>query len=265
MKFKFKCKDCSHIFSAKLGNITNNKRWCPYCAIPSKKLCNDEKCSHCFSRSFASSPRADCWDISNKTTPRDELKNCNTKFNLKCKTCSHIFSAALNNVNSGRWCPHCKNKTERMFYEKLSERYTLHRQAKFDWCKGKRHYPFDFLIDTLKVLIEIDGPQHFRQVSNWECPIETNIKDRYKAQQAIKNGYRSIRVLQTDIYNNKNNWYELLIAELETPTGQHVFIGNHECHHEAFSGEEIDTPVDTDESETDSGESESDSNESGDG
>lgn len=39
-------------------------------------------------------------------------------------------------------------------------------QYKMDWCKNIKHLPFDFVLSERKIIIELDGPQHFRQVSN---------------------------------------------------------------------------------------------------
>ena len=105
-------------------------------------------------------------------------------------------------------CPSCINKTEYKFYEKIKEIYTtIKRQYKMEWCKNKLCLPYDFAIEELKIIIELDGEQHFTQVSNWTSP-ETQIeKDKYKTVCANQNGFSVIRLLQDDVYNDKFDWF----------------------------------------------------------
>ena len=75
--------------------------------------------------------------------------------------------------------------------------------------------PFDFLIEKYKIIIELDGRQHFEQVSNWENPKNVQKNDMHKMKKAIHNGYTIIRLLQNDVYNNKNNWKKNLIDNIK--------------------------------------------------
>ena len=104
-------------------------------------------------------------------------------------------------------CPNCINKTEYKFYEKIKEIYpTIKRQYKVEWCKNKLCLPFDFAIEELKIIIELDGEQHFTQVSNWTSP-ETQIeKDKFKTDCANQNGFSVIRLLQDDVSKDKFDW-----------------------------------------------------------
>ena len=56
-KFWFVCGDCEHSFDTGPGSVTNLDKWCPFCAKPPQKLC-EEDCTRCFEKSFASSPKA---------------------------------------------------------------------------------------------------------------------------------------------------------------------------------------------------------------
>jgi hypothetical protein len=68
-------------------------------------------------------------------------------------------------------CPYCINKTEFKFFEKIREIYpSIKRQYKVEWCKNKSYLPYDFAIEDLNIIIEIDGEQHFKQISNWTSP-----------------------------------------------------------------------------------------------
>lgn len=60
--------------------------------------------------------------------------------------------------------------------------------------KNKKYLPYDFVIH--KIIIELDGLQHFQQVGNWKSPTENLIRDKYKEDCANNNGYSIIRILQ---------------------------------------------------------------------
>ena len=114
-------------------------------------------------------------------------------------------------TNFSTWCPHCVNKTEQMFQSwfKCNYEYKLQSQKRFKWCKNpetNRILPFDFCIPDLKLIIEIDGDQHFRQVWNWKAPELQQERDVFKMNLALDNGYTTIRIYQPDIYSNRNNW-----------------------------------------------------------
>lgn len=223
-KFWFECPTCSHEFEAILCNVVINGSRCPYCCFPTRALCKDEKCKHCDNNSMASSHRAEQWSSSNKLRPRDVFKNSHAKQAFDCEVCKHRFVASPNAITTGgTWCPLCKKKTEKKMYEWLIAKlpnFTIEREKKFDWCKNEetnRHLPFDFYIKELNLIIEVDGPQHFRQVLNWESPEEIQKRDRYKKQCLVCNGVSIIRVLQEDVFNDVNQWEEHLSSTLDPP------------------------------------------------
>lgn len=128
-----------------------------------------------------------------------------------------------NIVIDGNWCPKCVNKTENEVYKFLSN-YDAERSIKFNWCKNldtNKHLPFDILLVKFNIIIEVDGPQHFFQISNWKSPQYNLLRDNYKAKCAIENGYSLIRISQEDVRNNKIDWKTLLtesIKEYQSPT-----------------------------------------------
>jgi len=68
------------------------------------------------------------------------------------------------------------------------------------------YLPFDILIEGLKLIIEVDGEQHFKQISNWKSPDETRKIDIYKSICAINKGYTVIRIGQEEVWEGKYNW-----------------------------------------------------------
>jgi len=211
-RYWFNCI-CNHLFNKTLTSISNGC-WCPFCT--NQKLCDDEKCQICFNKSFASNEKNIFWSDKNIEKPREVFNKSSKKYWFNCDRCNNEFDITLNHVNSGSWCRYCINKTEYIFYEKIKLQYpSIIHQFKIDWCKNINYLPFDFCILENNIIIEIDGPQHFYQVSNWKTPEEQFLADKYKEQQANKNNFSTIRILQEDIYYNIYDWYKEICEKIE--------------------------------------------------
>nr|WRK65396.1 putative endonuclease [Marseillevirus futianmevirus] len=217
-KVWFDCDVCLHEFKTTPG-IVSGGCFCPYCS--NKKLCDSSECETCYKKSFAPHPKAKHWSDRNKKTARQIFSSSNKKAWFNCEN-RHEFQSVLNGVSRGSWCPKCKNKTETAVLEFLEEHFENPKhQFKVSWCKSpktNRFLPFDFCVS--KTIIEVDGRQHYEQVSNWQSPEVTQKNDRYKEEQAIKNGYSVLRVLQKDIWEDRMDWKKLLlenIKDYETP------------------------------------------------
>ena len=84
----------------------------------------------------------------------------------------------------------------------------------------------DFHIVELNLHIELDGDQHFIQVSNWTPPEFTQAHDLTKTKRVLKEGQSLVRIYQPWVASDTNNWLEKLkasIREYEKPMV--VFIG----------------------------------------
>jgi hypothetical protein len=292
-KFWFHCSKCNHDFDANTSNIVGLGRWCPYCAVPSKKHCPDDKCEFCFNKSFASHSKAkylhktkngdfnplfiglnsnkpywfNCPDCEhdilmtldsvvhgrwcyycshNQLCSENECDFCfqnsfashtNSKYWNKEKngdkkprniakfhhekcwfTCEsgHEFQSNPAHVSRGRWCPHCKYKTEKKLYDWLNLLFpndVKHEQT-FEWtrniCGSPNKRLYDYRIVSKHVIIELDGRQHFVQVSNWETPERQREIDDEKDRLAIQNGYTIIRICQDIVFRDLENWGEKL-------------------------------------------------------
>ena len=106
-------------------------------------------------------------------------------------------------------------------------------QARFDWCrfsKTNNIMPFDFRVGD--VLIELDGNQHFTQVSNWDAPENVQAKDVEKIQKAVQEGYSVIHLLQLDVWKDTYDWKKVLQATIEELHGephQCIFLQKDTC------------------------------------
>jgi very-short-patch-repair endonuclease len=95
---------------------------------------------------------------------------------------------------------------------------------------NKKHLPFDFCIPEKKVIIELDGPQHFIQVSNWKSPEKCFETDVFKQRCANENGYSVVRIIQDDVWFDRYDWLAKLQETLENiGDRENVFLyQNHE-------------------------------------
>lgn len=161
-------------------------------------------------------------------TPRGIMKYSGKKYWFNCDVCKNLFEMRLISITGEKstWCPTCKNKTEKKFLKWFTNKYNYNiiHQSKYDWCKNdktNKYLPFDFAIDELKLIIEIDGEQHFKQVAKWTSPEKIFERDIYKMKKAKDNNYSIIRIYQYDIYKNINSWktkFNKIIKHYEKPT-----------------------------------------------
>jgi hypothetical protein len=241
-KYWFKCpnENCGHDFDILLNNITSGNNWCSYCA--KKKLCNDNDCNICYNKSFASHKRAEHWcpTKNGDIKPRDIFKCSNKNYWFKCpnENCKNDFHTALNHITSGRWCPYCKLKTEKKFYKYLQDNNkilnikTIKRKYRPVWANLKNthgtFYEYDFYIELnngKKIIIEIDGRQHYTQVFNWGSPLLNQIRDYIKEKLATNQEINMIRLNQEDVLRDVNNWKRKFINAIdEINTSNNILI-----------------------------------------
>ena len=142
----------------------------------------------------------------------------NIKVEIKCSHHGSFYKTPDNHIhkNYPQGCPFCINKTETKLYEKIQLLYsTIMPQFKQEWCKKQKQLPFDFCIPEYKIIIELDGPQHFQQISNWSSPEEQYENDKYKEKCANDNGYSVIRLLQEDVFYDTYDWVKELCETIE--------------------------------------------------
>lgn len=241
-KFLFNCCYCGHEFLKDLSKMSGKTEntWCPYCSKPCHKLCEDEGCIHCLNNSFASHEKAQYWDnAKNDLNPRQVIRGSSNKYHFICEN-KHKFQIIMSSLTcNGNWCSKCRLKTEDKLMKWFDPKLKIEHQPNFGWCKNEetnRLLPFDFCCELLKLIIELDGGHHFRQISNWKSPEENTKRDIYKMEQANKNGYTIVRIIQEDVYSDKNDWEEKLrnaIKSYSTPT--RIFI----CSDDEYSKHKI--------------------------
>jgi very-short-patch-repair endonuclease len=244
IKYLFNCPDCKHEFEQEPSHITrthfNNKyngNCCIYCAH--RKICpRDIDCDFCKNNSFESIDYSIYWNYEKNfpVIPRDVFKSISSQFWFNCHLCNNLFNNKLCHITAGVRCSKCVNKTEKIFYDIIIKLYpSLQQQYKVEWCKIIKYLPFDFIIIEKKIIVELDGEQHFKQVSKWKTPEYNRKHDIFKMKRANKNGFSVIRILQDDIYRNKNkNWINELQENIEKISNDGIVQNIYMCKNNEY-------------------------------
>lgn len=117
-------------------------------------------------------------------------------------------------------CPTCNHTTESFLMTWLQENYdkehVIHQWTS-EKCvndKTNKRYRYDFIIGN--VCIELDGPQHFKNVPCWNITIESALeKDVPKMNKLLNHNMSIIRIKQEDVWYNKIDWQTLLFEAID--------------------------------------------------
>jgi hypothetical protein len=200
---EFECQ-AGHRFKNCYQNMRNRGDWCRVCAgyqILDLKFCQE----------IAIERKGKCLST--------EYKNKEEYMDWECEH-GHTWPARFGKIyHGGRWCPTCVNKTEAKVYDFLKDKYDdLGRQFKPEWLLNTEtgcYFSFDFVLEKLRVVIEVDGRQHFEDVKFFKNDAEKNVKrDVEKMVKAVENNYRVIRLHQEDVWEDKSNWREWLLEKI---------------------------------------------------
>lgn len=220
--FHFLC-DCGHAYESQLNNVSSGY-WCGYCSSPPKNMCPDDvECDSCFRKSFAHLLQRDSeygWSADNNIgAPSHRIfAGSGVKVRLVHTVCGSVFDIIACNFKSGARCSHCKRKTETKVFNLLSPLFsTLERNIRPVWALNDvsgRCLEFDLFLLLFKIVIEIDGAYHYRQVWNWNTA-EAQKRDRWKEERAQENGFRVIRLLQEDVWYDEWAWFPALKTKIQ--------------------------------------------------
>jgi very-short-patch-repair endonuclease len=144
-------------------------------------------------------------------------KDSQSKVTIKCPEHGNFTQSANSHVR-GCGCPSCFNKTEGIVFGFIRLLFTSSLlDFRASWSKNPKNnyiWPFDMVIEELKLIIEVDGPQHFEQTWCWGTPEDTRRKDVWKMKQAIKNGYSVIRIPQVPVLKNGIDFLKAHLSSL---------------------------------------------------
>ena len=116
------------------------------------------------------------------------------------------FWQIANSHLSGQGCPFCnESHMENNISKILSENGIKYiRQKRFEFVKDKRMLPFDFYLQTINVLIECQGKQHFCEVPYFKCGLDEQIRRDTIKNEQIKQHGDLILVYYTNYRNAKS-------------------------------------------------------------
>ena len=127
-----------------------------------------------------------------------------------CTICSHNWDASPDNLLRGKGCPVCaSSKGEKRIRKWLEEhKVNFVSEYRFNDCRDIRPLPFDFYLKDKILLIEFDGPHHFKEVKWFGKTTPEEMKEYFegvKRRDKIKNDYceekgiQLLRIPYTDI------------------------------------------------------------------
>lgn len=230
---------CVHEWQSDPSSRSHNTGLCLYC-------CKQRWCEHS-SLKYTNPDLCLEWDYSKnkdvKTT--DVLTYSKKKVWWICSKGHPSYPASVSHRGNGTGCPSCMHKTEAKLVKFFTTRnFNIKIQYTIDNCRGKTNklFEFDILLEDSNIIIELDGPHHFKEVSNWGPP---NIKrDIYKMRKAEEAGYKVIRIFQEDVYKYDEDWLEkYLLPEIQSDNRNHAFIavksGLYDEHMRVYEEDEI--------------------------
>jgi len=80
-----------------------------------------------------------------------------------------------------------------------------------------RHLPFDMIIHPLRIIVEVDGEQHYREVKYFKVTLEfTQARDKLKEEKANNKGHSVIRMDQVEVMKKSSvKWQQKLVDAIE--------------------------------------------------
>jgi very-short-patch-repair endonuclease len=204
-KFIFNCLNCGHEYEQRPNDKTNQGLGCPYC--DNKLRCG--KCYMCLENSCFIYKKL--WSDKNNEECEHIALNCHKKFIFNCDICRNEYEQSPHHKTKGVGCPYCINKTELKVADFLKEE-NIKFISQFSFENIKKYY--DFYLPDFNLILEIDGNQHFKQVSNWGCHEENVNNDVEKMKTGLAKSISFLRIYQPDIWGNKIDWKTIITKNL---------------------------------------------------
>ncbi len=146
-----------------------------------------------------------------------EYKGVYKKINLFCIKNNHSLFLTPNSHYKSLGCNMCKNTSEKILFDKLKSVYnSLSFQKYFREINEIKNYPFDYFLEEFKIIIELDGDQHFKEVKIFKGQTveERQRVDFIKMYHLSKIGYSIIRIYQPNLKLKTFEWFELIIKSI---------------------------------------------------
>lgn len=199
-KFWWKCNICEDTYPMSVNKKTSNRG----CSICSGYYTTEKN-------SFGGlySHHLIDWDYDKniEISPYDLSRRSGKKVWWKCSNCSSEYQMSPDKKSESiippNSCKMCNSKVS--FGEKVvndilvSSNIIFEREKKFDWSNNKR---FDFYIESLKTIIEVNGEQHYHETfsrMNGRTLKEEKVNDLNKEILAKNNGIINYLIVDSRI------------------------------------------------------------------
>lgn len=173
------------------------------------QVCGNFECIYCLEKSAYC--YENIWNKDNIKKSYEVTISSGIKYNFNCLYCNNIHEQSLRDKTCGNGCPFCKNKTELKVMNFLQEE-NIKFKSQFKFNNDTKKY--DFLLTDYNLMLEIDGNQHFKQVSNWISPIINQQNDKEKMVKCLENGLSILRIYQPDIWYDIIDWKQKIKTNL---------------------------------------------------
>jgi hypothetical protein len=185
-------------------------------------------CPDCSSRALKDSEKfiedAKVVHGSQYTYEKVDYKGSELSLVITCQTHGDFTQRAKTHLE-GHGCPSCINKTEGIVFNFINTRFdSCVLNFRPIWSRNPENnylLPFDMIIEEFKLIIEVDGDQHFKQLYYMNDPKEVQKRDIWKMKKALENGYSLIRLPQIPAFKGGDEFLQthiLPLCKLHTPS-----------------------------------------------
>jgi len=133
---------------------------------------------------------------------KTKYKNNDTEVSIHCKKCKYIFNVLpIKHINGNKciWCRRSKGEMKtKKYLDSCGIKFTIEHKL------PDSLYRYDFYIESLGILIEYDGEQHFKLVGKRGARkrlLDTQRRDKEKDKLAALYGLPLIRIPYTELNN----------------------------------------------------------------
>lgn len=210
--------ECGHIYTLDIYEFIHGKRRCANC-VKGKTL--NERFS--FTKQEIIS-KTDELTNGEYSFVDDHYHNAGSLHKYEHRECGTIFEKKWNKFKAGQRCPKCyKLGMDSMasgYLQDILEFYEVDYEIekRFEDCvnpKTSKALPYDYFIEKIGLLIEVDGEQHERPSYGKDTFEALKKRDKIKDDYAKDHGYELLRIPAKDFNNIPQYAAEILSVYLK--------------------------------------------------
>jgi len=237
------CK-CVHEYKSVLNHRTIQKYGCPFCRTHASSFC-----IHNSLEGLHPKIALEWHPFKNGDLKPSMVSRGTSKIVWWRGECGHDFKTSVNSrTTNGISCNVCVNrhKCEKIIYDYLTSIYDVTKEFSSYWCKNDktgRRLPFDFLVIKFNLIVELDGEQHFMNITQWKTDYkDTQKRDIFKMKCANENNYSMIRIKRYDVYGNLIDWKSILLEHIKSyDKVTNIFITRDDAYKEYIKS--VENPI----------------------